>query len=72
VFRSISKYGVRDGAVFLFRRQQLPDIEAEDLALDWGNTLFVVGVSLAVVVVVLFVFPKLRGVGSQSTTTPKE
>lgn len=47
-------------------------MESEDLALDWGNTLFVVGVSLAVVVVVLFVFPKMRGAVTQSTTTPKE
>lgn len=33
---------------------------SEDLALDWGNTLFVVGVSLAVVVAVLFVLPHVR------------
>ena len=34
--------------------------ESDDLALDWGNTLFVVGVSLAVVVAVLFVLPHVR------------
>lgn len=34
--------------------------EPEDLALDWSNTFFVVGVSLAVVVAVLVILPYLR------------
>jgi len=38
----------------------MPEIDTDDLALDWGNTLFVVGVSLAVVVAVLVVYPHLR------------
>jgi len=38
----------------------MPEIADTDLALDWGNTLFVVGVSLAVVVAVLVVYPHLR------------
>lgn len=41
----------------------------EDLALDWGNTLFVVGVALAVCVGVLVVYPHLRAkLGATSTT----
>lgn len=36
------------------------EVDTEDLALDWSNTLFVVGVSLAVVVSVLFVYPHIR------------
>ena len=38
----------------------MPEVVDTDLALDWGNTLFVVGVSLAVVVAVLVVYPHLR------------
>jgi hypothetical protein len=45
----------------------------EDLALDWGNTLFVVGVSLAVVVGVLVVYPHLRAkfAGAHTPHTPE-
>jgi hypothetical protein len=62
----------RKGTVFSFRRDELtePQIDTEDLALDWGNTLFVVGVSLVVVVAVLFVYPSLRA--RLSGTKPKE
>lgn len=43
---------------------------ADDLALDWGNVAFVVGVSLAVVVTVLFVYPAIRSrfAGAESPT----
>lgn len=44
---------------------EVPD--TDDLALDWGNTLFVIGVSLAVVVVVLIVLPQLRARLSATT-----
>jgi hypothetical protein len=71
VFRSISKYGVDCGAVFFFGSTALSDTEPEVLDADWGNILFVVGVSLAVVVAVLFIFPKLRGAVAQPTN-PKE
>lgn len=67
-FRLVSKYGVDCGAVFFFGSTALPDIEPEVLDADWGNILFVVGVSLAVVVAVLFVFPKLRGAVAKPTT----
>lgn len=47
----------------------MPDVETDDLTADWGNILFVVGTALAVVVVVLFVFPKLRGAVTPPPTT---
>lgn len=48
----------------------MPD--TDDLALDWGNTLFVVGVSLAVVVAVLFVLPHVRAKLGAAQPQPKE
>ena len=35
-------------------------VEGDDLAVDWSNVLFVVGVSLAVCAAVLFVYPTIR------------
>lgn len=50
----------------------MPEVEAEDLALDWGNVAFVVGVSLAVVVAVLVVYPALKAKIAGAATPQKE
>lgn len=53
---------------------EVRDDVAEELSLDWGNVAFVVGVSLAVVVTVLFVYPAIRAkfAGAPQPPTQKE
>lgn len=59
-----------NGTVFLYPALfGATEMDTDDLALDWGNTLFVVGVSLAVVVAVLFVYPHVRARLSGATPT---
>lgn len=58
----INSQGVQKWHRFPFLEMWMPEpvIDTDDLALDWGNTLFVVGVSMAVVAAVLFAYPYLR------------
>jgi hypothetical protein len=45
---------------------------AEELTADWGNIAFVAGVSLAVVVAVLVIYPAIRSRFAGATPTKKE
>lgn len=61
--------GVQQWAPFSFWGYSMPEVETDDLAVDWSNVLFVVGVSLAVCAAVLFVYPTIR---ARFTSAPSQ